>query len=142
MNNRNFTKIQEEEIIDAIRSSSAVVGYLFGSYARGTAGLLSDIDVGVAFPKSTSLDDQSDKIEQIRRKLERIFGRDKVDVLNVPHLRSPLLRYLVTLGEGRLLFTDDISMVNTIADFARREYEDTKNLRYIQRAAVSNLFAS
>ena len=141
MNKYNLTNAQREKIIDILRSNGAVVGYLFGSYARGTAGPLSDIDVGVAFPRSINKEKQDDLVEDIRSGLERMFGRDKADVLNVPRLRNPLLRYIVALGEGKVLFADDVSMRNVVADRARREYEDTKHLRDIQRQALPGLFA-
>ncbi|MDE2188266.1 MAG: nucleotidyltransferase domain-containing protein [Patescibacteria group bacterium] len=128
-------------IIDTMRKNGAVVGYLFGSYARGTAGPMSDIDVAVAFPISMSNDDQESRVEDIRGALERVYGRDQVDVVNVPKLRTPLLRYIITLGEGKVLFADDRSILNRLADIARRDYEDTKPLRAIQSQYLGELFA-
>ncbi|MDO8575362.1 MAG: nucleotidyltransferase domain-containing protein [bacterium] len=127
-------------IVDILRRNNAVVGYLFGSYARGTAGVLSDFDVAVAFPIDMSIETQDNKIEDIRSGLEKIYGRDKVDVMNIPKLKTPLLRYIITLGEGILLFTDDRSLLNNLVDFARRDYEDTKPLRAIQGLYLKSLF--
>jgi predicted nucleotidyltransferase len=132
---------RKQLIIDLMRKNGAVVGYLFGSYARGTNGPLSDIDVAVAFPVSINTDDQGNRVEDIRGALERIYGRDKVDVVNVPKLRTPLLRYIITLGEGEVLFADDRSLLNRLADLARRDYEDTKPLRAIQDQYLESLFA-
>ena len=137
-----LTNEQRQEIVSLMRSRGAVVGYLFGSYARGTAGPLSDIDVGVAFPRAMPRDVQESRVEEIRNGLERKFGgRDKADVINVSVSKNPLLRYIITLGEGLVLFTDDESLRNGLADYARRDYEDTKPLRAIQRQALTGLFA-
>lgn len=137
-----LTNEQRQEIVSLMRSRGAVVGYLFGSYARGTAGPLSDIDVGVAFPRAMPRDVQESRVEEIRNGLERKFGgRDKADVVNVSVTKNPLLRYLITLGEGRVLFADDEPLRNELADYARRDYEDTKPLRAIQRQALARLFA-
>ncbi len=141
MNKCQLTNEQKQKITDILRANGAVVGYLFGSYARGTAGLLSDIDIGVAFPKVFRIIEQENKVENIRARLEDIFGRDKVDIENVPMIRNPLLRYIITLGEGEILFCDDLSVKNYLANLARREYEDTVYLRNIQRQALSGLFA-
>jgi predicted nucleotidyltransferase len=142
MKGKRLSEDQKEEIISLMRSVGAVVGYLFGSYARGTAGPLSDIDVGVIFPHSMKIEEQELRIEEIRNGLEMKYGgRDKADVVNVSVVRSPLLRYIITLGEGVVLFSDEETLRNRLTDFARRDYEDTKSLRVIQRQALSHLFA-
>ena len=142
MEGKRLTDEQRQEIISLMQSRGAIVGYLFGSYARGTAGPLSDIDVGVAFPETIPKNTQDTLIEEIRTGLERKFGgRDKADVLNVPELKNPLLRYIVTLGEGQILFSDDQSLHNRLANYALREYEDTRSLRSIQSKALEHLFA-
>jgi predicted nucleotidyltransferase len=132
--------IQKNKIIDILRSNGVSVGYLFGSYVRGTAGHLSDIDIGVAFPKDSDIFYEAEKIEDIRASLEKIFGKDKVDVVNTPRLRKPLLKYIITLGEGVLLFADDVSLKTRLVDLARREFEDTRPLRSIQFQALKSLF--
>jgi len=47
MKGNRLSEDQKQGIIGLMRSRGAVVGYLFGSYARATAGPLNDIDVGV-----------------------------------------------------------------------------------------------
>lgn len=140
MEKANLTKEQREKIITAMRSSGAAVGYLFGSYGRGTANLRSDVDVAVAFPYSVSIESQENYVEKIRNDMEKIFGADKVDVVNVNTLKNPLLLYLATLGEGEVLFTDDVLLKNHIAIQALRDFEDTKHLRYIQGESLKKLF--
>lgn len=140
MDTVNLTEENKGKIIATMRSFGAVVGYLFGSYARETAGLRSDIDVAVAFPHEISSESQENRVENIRNGLEKIFGADKVDVVNVGAVKNPLLLYLIVLGEGEILFSDDIPLKNNIAMRALREFEDTKYLRNIQSASLNNLF--
>ena len=140
MEKANLTKEQREKIIAAMRSSGAVVGYLFGSYGRGTANLRSDVDVAVVFPYSVSFESQENYVEKLRNDMEKIFGADKVDVVNINTLKNPLLLYLATLGEGEVLFTDDVLLKNHIAIQALRDFEDTKYLRHIQSESLKKLF--
>ncbi len=141
MEKTNFAEEQRERITDAMRSFGATVGYLFGSYARGTANAKSDIDIAVTFPRGMDIVSQEKRVEEIRNNLERFFGADKVDVVNMNTVRNPLLLYLAALGEGSILFADDVSLKNAIAKRALREFEDTKYLRRIQRAGLKKIFA-
>jgi predicted nucleotidyltransferase len=141
MERKEPTKEELDNITAILRGNGAVLGCLFGSYNRGTAGPLSDIDIGVAFPKNLPLEKQGNNVEIIRSEMEKIYGRDKVDVENIPLIRNPLLRYIVTFGQSRKIFCDDESMFNNLANKARREYEDTNHLRKIQKQALSGLFA-
>ena len=131
---------KKQDIVAVLRSHGAVVGYLFGSHARGKAGRRSDFDVGVVFPYSMASEMQGARIEDIRSDLERIFGRDRVDVVNVGSLTNPLIRYIITLGEGIILFADNIELKNSIAHRALRDFEDTRHLRNIQKQALERLF--
>lgn len=137
----NLTKEQKEKIIATMRAFGAVIGYLFGSYARGTAGPLSDVDIAVAFPHEMPLMLQEDNVENIRNDLEKIFDRDKIDVVNIEVVKNPLLRYIVALGEGVTLFVDDVNLKNKIAMRALRDFEDTKYLRRTQSESLKKLFA-
>jgi predicted nucleotidyltransferase len=141
MSRIHLNKEQLEDITNILHRKGVVVGYLFGSYVRGTAGALSDIDIGVVFSKDMSKEEQDGRIEDIRGGLERMFGRDKVDIVNIPFIKNPLLRYIITLGEGKVIFSEDKALQNTLADQALREYEDTKNLRFVQGQALGGLFA-
>lgn len=137
----SLTKENKEKIIATIRSFGGVVGYLFGSYSRGTANSRSDVDIAVAFSKEMTAESQENRVEDIRNSLERIFGADKVDVINVNTVKNPLLFYLIVLGEGEILFADDIHLKNYIAMRALREFEDTRYLRHIQSVSLKKIFA-
>jgi predicted nucleotidyltransferase len=140
MKNRVLSDTDKEKIVAILRENGAVVGYLFGSYVRGTAGPLSDLDVGVVFKDTLTEGQQEDGVEKIRFELEVIYGKDNVDVVNILLLRNPLLQYVITLGEGQVLFCDDRAALNSIALKALRDFEDTRSLRKIQREALSGLF--
>lgn len=131
---------QKEKITHVFRGHGAVAGYLFGSYARKTAGSLSDLDTAVIFPVTMNIDVQDEKIEYMRSELEKIYGRDKVDIENISKIKNPLLRYMIILGEGVILFVDDLSLHNLYARKALRDFEDTQHLRNIQAEAVNHLF--
>ena len=137
----SLTVGQKEEIIAAMRHFGAVVGYLFGSHTRGTANLRSDVDIAVAFPYEMNIESQENRIGDIRNDLEKIFGIDKVDVMNIGTIKNPLLLYLAVLGEGTVLFADDVPLKNYIAGRALRDFEDTKYLRNIQSISLKKLFA-
>lgn len=141
MDTINITEGQKEKIIAVMRSAGATVGYLFGSYARGKANLRSDVDIAVAFPYGMNVESQENRVEDIRNDLEKIFGIDKVDVINIGTIKNPLLLYLAVLGEGTALFSDDVSLKNYIAARALRDFEDTKYLRHIQSLSLKELFA-
>ena len=136
----NLTLVQQNKLSKVLRASGAVIGYLFGSYVRGTAGVLSDIDVAVAFSVDMSKENQDNCVENIRAELEKTFGKDKVDVVNLNQINNPLLRYIILLGEGVQLFSEDTSLCSRLIMYARREYEDTAHLRMIQSQALSGLF--
>lgn len=142
MEQYSLTVKEGEKIIATLRSQGAVVGYLFGSRARGTAQSRSDVDLGVAFPPNISVAAQEERVERIRASLEMVFGKDKVDVVNVGTVNNPLLRYTAVLGEGITLFADDTSLRNVIARRALRDFEDTRHLRSIQERAIEHLFVS
>lgn len=136
-----LTPSQQDRIRTVLRDNGVLVGYIFGSYARGTAGTMSDLDVGVVFPSTLPLDVQESRIECMRYALERTYGRDMVDIINVGKIKNPLLRYIIVLGEGILLYADDVSLRNQTAVRSLREFEDTRHLRNIQGVAIRHIFA-
>ncbi|MDW8392495.1 MAG: nucleotidyltransferase domain-containing protein, partial [Oscillochloridaceae bacterium] len=98
---------------------------LFGSIARGGAGPLSDVDIGIYVSRPLDLLE----IGQLVAELERALGRD-VDllVLNDAWKRNPALAYRV-VTEGVVLFCRD---QETLTDFKTRvflAYFDTAFLR-------------
>jgi predicted nucleotidyltransferase len=117
------------------RGRDAVSVYLFGSEARGTAGLTSDVDVAVLYSRTPpgSLDAPNLVLEG---DLERLLGRPvQVIVLNSapPDLTHRVLR------DGRLLFEGDRSARIAFEVKSRNEYFDLlpilRRYRRMDRAA-------
>lgn len=95
-----------DEIADAVRERLAreddvVAAYLFGSQARGTAGALSDVDVGVL------LEDEPDERRELelRAALAEAAGSSEVDVVVLN--RAPVALAYRVLAGGRLLLSRD-----------------------------------
>lgn len=106
-----------------------VVGYLFGSAARGTMGPHSDIDVAVLFderiiPKEKQFDE---KLE-IASEIARACGVRDADVINLNQQTGPVIRYEAVL-EGEPVFVKDLSVKARLVRSVFREYEDTRYLR-------------
>ncbi len=109
---------------------------LFGSYARGTAGPLSDLDIAVLFKPDLSKTERflfrGEIAEDVRRIVaqtsgSRSKGVDVVDLDSAP----PLLKFEV-FRDGKVLWTaSDELLVDAKVD-AIRKYLDTKPLRRVQ----------
>jgi predicted nucleotidyltransferase len=96
-------ELLKEKITKVLSSISDIrFAYLFGSQARGVAGLLSDIDIAVFFDETNAYEGKTYGLEcELIPGLERILGRP-VDLV-VLNKASVFLRYQV-LKEGELLF--------------------------------------
>ena len=107
------------EVLDA--EPSVRLAYLFGSVARGTAGPLSDIDIGVVFlDGGTALGTLEDRL------VERL-KTDRVDLVSLAVAPVPL-RYRV-VRDGRLLLCRDGVLRERFEVDAIRRYLDFKPLR-------------
>lgn len=101
-----------------------IAAYLFGSYARGTAGALADVDVAVLV--AADLDDQRRFALQLdlMSALQRALSRDDVDVVVLN--AAPLALSYRVLRDGILLTCRD---QQTRIDFTARtvsQYLDFK----------------
>ena len=107
------------EVLDA--DPSVRLAYLFGSMARGTAGPLSDIDIGVVFSGGdTALGTLEDRlVERLRT--------DRVDLVSLAAAPVPL-RYRV-VRDGRLLLSRDEVLRERFEVDTIRRYLDFKPLR-------------
>jgi len=120
-----------------------VLAYLFGSYARGQAGPLSDVDVAVLLADGPSSAHCFEMRLEIIGGLMGILHFDDVDVL-ILNQAPPALRYRV-LRDGLLLFCGD---EQTRIEFTARtvsEYLDLKPMierhqrAILERAAKGEL---
>lgn len=125
-----------------MKDNDVVAGFLFGSYARGEVGPMSDVDVAVIFSSKLDFSEQENKIEKIRHSLEKYFGADKADVVNVAKARSPLLRYNILIAEGKRLFSEDPQLLAYFTMKALRDFEDTNTLRQRKAEVVNRFFAT
>jgi predicted nucleotidyltransferase len=78
--------------------------YLFGSAARGDAGPMSDVDVGLLFADGTSPTRRLELAAALAEEAERLI-RARVDV-TILNDAAPVLRDRV-IRDGRLLFARD-----------------------------------
>ncbi len=116
---------------------SVEVAVLFGSYARGNAGPLSDLDIAVLFKAGLSKTERfllrGDIAEDVRKIVAQTSGsRSKigVDVIDLDSA-PPLLKFEV-FRDGEVLWaTSDELLVGLRVDSIRK-YLDTKPLRRVQ----------
>ena len=103
--------------------------YLFGSYARGKATGMSDVDLGVLFCEGFSLMERFDQRLQMINDLERLLGK-KVDVVDLESADSYFLHQVMLRKE--LLLDRDQSRRVAFEVKRRREYFDRQ--RFYQGA--------
>mgnify|MGYP001585612594 CR=1 FL=1 len=112
-----------------LEKHQVVLAYLFGSAARGTMGMHSDIDIGVVFDdRMIPREKQFDEKLAIASEIEQKFKVRNADVINLNQQKNPVLRYEIVL-EGKPIFAKDYSAQARLTRSVLREYEDTKYLR-------------
>jgi predicted nucleotidyltransferase len=115
-----------------------VLAYLYGSQARGDAGPLSDVDVGVLFVPDVPEDQRFQRVLRLIGELGSLFRQDRVYVVDLAEA-SPLLSHRV-YRDGQLLYClDDADRVR-FETRALRSYVDTEPLRRIKRHYVIKRF--
>ena len=108
------------------------VAYLFGSYAKGKVGPLSDVDIAVL------LDGRLDKQESFDLRLRLINGissilkTDKLDVVVMNN--APLLLNYNIISEGRILDSkDELERVmfetHILSRYLDRRYYDARHVK-------------
>ena len=124
-----MTELDKRKIADIMERHDILVGYLFGSAARGKMGPHSDIDVAVLFDeKKVPEIKQFDEKLAIASEITDAFSVKDADVINLNQQTNPVLRYdAVILGE--VIFVRNSSVKNQLVRAVLREYEDTRYLR-------------
>jgi predicted nucleotidyltransferase len=107
---------------DICREHGLSLAYLFGSYARGNAGALSDIDVAIL--GDTALDWRD--VTSISQRLSELLEDDAIDLVDLR--RVPDLLAHRVLKEGVCLFARSLS--------ARLDYEVGIEMRYADAAPL------
>jgi predicted nucleotidyltransferase len=104
-----------------------VAASLIGSQARGTAGPLSDVDVGVWYDPALDSSQRPRLQLELARDCARALGTDEVDVVMLNNA-PPLMRHRA-LRDGRRLVDRDHSTRVSLEARAIVEYLDTEPLR-------------
>lgn len=104
-----------------------VLAYLYGSQARGDAGPLSDVDVGVLFRADLGAKERWRRQLVLGRDLMRFFHRDDLFVTDMAEA-SPLLKNEVR-REGCLLYCADEAIRVEFEVETLRQFVDTQPLR-------------
>lgn len=113
-----------------LRRRGVVLAYLFGSVARGGAGPLSDVDIGVLLPGCPGRSEAFAAYCDLAADIPSIAGRP-VDVVVLNHA-PPTLRFAV-IDEGCAFLNDDDDLRVTFEVRVIAEYLDTEHLRQVQR---------
>lgn len=111
------------EVLD--REAAVVAVYLFGSVARGTAGPLSDIDIGLLLADGSRAD--TSVCDRTMDELCRRFRTSRVDVVSLGDASIPL-RYHVVRDGSLVLCRDAAALERFMADSVL-QYLDFKPLR-------------
>lgn len=127
----------KKQIAEIMSRHGVVVGYLFGSVARGTAGPHSDIDLMVLFDGKFSSEERFDEKMKIMDEVGDLFKIDAVDVISVADATDPLIKY-VALSSGELVLERDKKARVFVEKRIVRDYEDTRELRRIGRMVMRN----
>lgn len=125
-----------------MKSNGALAGFLFGSYAKGTVGPMSDIDIAVIFPLETDFKCQDIAVNNIRYKIEKEFKIKHADVINIAKSESSLLRYNILIAESQLLFSDNSQLVSYFTMKALHDFEDTRRIRKMRAIVLEKFFVT
>ena len=112
-----------------MKRHGVVVGYLFGSAARGTMGPHSDIDVAVYFDEA-KIPEKKQFTEKltISSEIASACQVKDVDVIILNNATNPVLLYESVLS-GEPILVKDSELKARLARFALHQHEDTRYLR-------------
>ena len=124
MNDHDTKKIE-----DCLRKYPVVTAYIFGSEAKGTSGLLSDIDIAVFVHEDINKAERFDLKLRLSNEMSAIMDRmvDLVVLNDSPaQLSYEIIRY------GKLIFCSDKSTkvdleVNILSRYLDRRYYDKRH---------------
>lgn len=133
--NAIMTSVDKKKIADILERHGVVVGYLFGSAARGTMGPHSDIDVAVLFDEKLSPDEQFSNKMKISDEVAKIFSIEQADVINLSTATDPLIKYIAVFS-GEVIFERSKGKRFSLEQKVVRDYENTRELRRIARMVM------
>lgn len=134
-----LTDEQKLQIINILKDEPEVVGaYLFGSQAKGQAGPMSDIDLGLILASNLSVKERDAIIKALFVKLSIALETNDVDILDL-RTASVFLRYKA-MFDGRLLFSKDQGLLNRLSFEAMQAYEDFRPHLAVQEKFIKQYF--
>ena len=123
---RNLKSIVEKLEPYAAKKEQILLGYLFGSTARGEARSDSDIDIAFLLKKIPTDDDRI----SLTSELIELVENQNIDVVLLNDA-TPIVRHEV-VSDGILFFARDQERSNQFETEVYREYFDTDFLRKVQ----------
>ena len=124
-----------DKIYPTLNENGVKLAYIFGSYAKGKQGPLSDFDIGIVFGNDISQAQYFDLETKISLEISKILRIGRVDVVNLVAARNPLLKHNIVAGGNPILVKDE-EMRFEIEKRIMEEYEDTKYLRSNKYRAI------
>jgi len=124
MNEHDIKKIE-----DCIKKYPVVTAYIFGSEAKGTSGLLSDIDIAVFVHEGVSKAERFDLRLRLSNELSAVMSRT-VDLVVLND--SPVQLSYEIIRHGKLIFCSDKSTkvdleVDILSRYLDRRYYDKRH---------------
>lgn len=130
MNNHFRNRVGAVTIKIFRKHPEILFAYLYGSWAKGTAGYLSDVDVGMGVRGRLSPFQRHRLRLKVMSELSEALHQDKVDVVSLVDVPT-LLQHRI-LSEGRLLFSKDERARIRWEVRAMQAYFDTMPMRDLQ----------
>lgn len=136
-----MNETDKKKIAEIMARYGAVLGYLFGSAARGAMGPRSDIDVAVIFDVKIPMEEHFNRKLKISNEISNEFKVRDADVIDLQVVSDPLIKYNGVFSGELVLVKDNVirfSVEKAIVD----EYEDTRMLRRIASEALHEQLAN
>jgi len=121
----------EQKIKEILEKYDVTLGYLFGSYARGTNNKFSDIDVAVVFPVDISTRDVEERKEKIISEIIKVALVNNVDLINLRENENVNLIYDI-IFKGKAVLVKDERFKKFLELKAVRDFEDFKYFKNVQ----------
>ena len=124
---------KDNELIDYFsKQKSAKMVYLYGSAAKGMAGKLSDVDIGVLLDESLSKKDRFDLQLKFIGDISEILGTDRIDLVIMNDVPNSL-NYEIIKTNPPLFISDSILKM----DFEQMVLSRYLDRRYYEKRAAS-----
>ncbi|MBI4688615.1 MAG: nucleotidyltransferase domain-containing protein [Nitrospirae bacterium] len=128
-----------QNISDYLSKYPVAIAYLFGSEAKGTSGVLSDIDIAVFFDKKTDKSERFDMRLRLSSELSSIKNKS-VDLILLND--SPVQLSYEVIKHGKLIFCKEKSMqvdfeMEILSKYLDRRYYDKRHAELVMEKIAS-----